>query len=79
MCMCCASCVLATANEWQTLFIVLQQAQHINTQVVGPDRKTVITLDIDLYSRALKLQTLKQDMHKNVMLRISEFHPVLCT
>ena len=71
--------VPAPANEWQTLLTVLQQAQHINTQVVGPDRKTVITLDMDLYSRALRLQTLKPDMHKNVILRIGEFHTVLCT
>ena len=71
--------VPAPANEWKTLLTVLQQAQHINTQVVGPDRKTVITLDMDLYSRALKLQTLKPDMHKNGILRIGKFHTVLCT
>ena len=71
--------VPAPANEWQTLFIALQQAQHTNTQAVGPGRKTVITLDMDLYSRALKLQTLKPDMHKNVILRIGEVHTVLCT
>lgn len=71
--------VSAPTNEWQTLLTVLQQAQRINTQVVGPDRKTVITLDTDLHSRALKLQALKPDTHKNIKLRIGEFHTVLCS
>ena len=34
------------AHEWQTLLTVLKQAQHISAQVVGPQRKTVITLDM---------------------------------
>ena len=40
----------ALAPEWSTLLTVLKQAQHINTIVLGPNRKTVITLDMHLIS-----------------------------
>ena len=55
------------------------QAQHLNTQVVGPEAKTIITLDMDLYMRALKLQSLKPHLKDKWILRIGEFHTVLCT
>ena len=42
--------------EWNTLLTVLMQTQAINTKVVGPDRKTVISLDMGLYQPAKKLQ-----------------------
>lgn len=37
-------------------FTTLCMAQGISAQVVGPQRKTIITLDLDLYERAVKLQ-----------------------
>ena len=40
------------AHERQTLLTVLKQAQHISAQVVGPQRKTVIPLDMGLYKPA---------------------------
>ena len=70
--------VAAPANEWQTLVTVIMQAQHITTQVVGPDQKTLITLDMDLYARAVKLQNLKPDEFKSDVFRIGEFHTMLC-
>ena len=33
--------IAAPANEWQTLLTVIQRAQHINVQVVGPNRKNL--------------------------------------
>lgn len=69
--------VRAPANEWQTLITVLCHAQNINAIVVGTDRKTIVTLDMDLYARALKLQSLKPDSTKHLVLRIGEFHTVL--
>ena len=41
--------IAAPAHEWPTLLTVLMQAQGINTKVMGPTRKTVITLDMGLY------------------------------
>ena len=44
------------AHEWLTLLTVLKQAQHINTTVLGPSMKTVITLDMQLYEKAKHLE-----------------------
>ena len=70
--------IASPANEWQTFFTVLKHAQHISAEVVGPERKTMITLDMDLYMRALKLQRLSPDLQNKLILRIGEFHTVLC-
>ena len=48
--------VPAPAHEWSTLLTVLKQAQHINTIVLGPNRKTIITLDMQLYEKAKQLE-----------------------
>ena len=76
---CAMPLIASPAHEWNTLLTVLMQAQHLNTQVVGPEAKTIITLDMDLYMRALKLQSLKPHLKDKWILRIGEFHTVLCT
>lgn len=43
-------------TDYGTLYTVLRLSQGISATVVGPHRKTLITLDLDLYSRALKIQ-----------------------
>ena len=58
----------APAHEWSTLMTVLQHAQYISSEIVGTNKKIVITLDMDLYMWALKLQALKPDMSKFVCL-----------
>ena len=40
----------------QTLYTALCSAQKINVSVVGIHRRTVITLDLDLYERAVKIR-----------------------
>jgi hypothetical protein len=69
----------APANEYNTLIDVLKQTQFITTRVMGCDSKTVITLDMDLYIRAVKLQSMKPDMFKHFVFRVGEFHTVLCS
>ena len=68
----------APAHEYQTLLTVMKQAEEINRVVVGPNRKVVITLDMALYERAKKLEMLLQDCKEKWVLRIGEFHTVLC-
>jgi len=68
----------APAHEYQTLLTVIKQAEEINRVVVGPNRKVVITLDMALYERAKKLQMLLEDCKEKWVLRIGEFHTVLC-
>ena len=43
-------------TDYGTLYTVLALTQIISSVVVGPERKTIITLDLDLYSRALQIQ-----------------------
>ena len=64
------------AHEWQTLLTVLKQAQHISAQVVGPQCKTVITLDMGLYKPAKQLQMARQDCD-HIVLRPGELHTVM--
>ena len=43
-------------TDYVTLHTVLMLTQGISAFVVGPERKTLITLDLDLYSRAIQIQ-----------------------
>ena len=59
-------------TDYSSLFTILSLAQGISAIVVGPHHKTVITLDLDLYERALKLQS--STGNKNWILRIGELY-----
>lgn len=43
-------------TDYRTLYTVLMLTQGISALVVGPERRTLITLDLDLYNRALRIQ-----------------------
>ena len=68
--------IAAPAHEWSTLLTVLKQAQGICAKVMGPDRKTVITLDLGLYKPAKQLQMARKDMD-HLVLRPGELHIVM--
>ena len=68
--------IAAPAYEWQTLLTVLMQAQNISVKVVGPTRKTVVSLDMGLYQPAKKLQMARQDL-RNIILRPGQLHIVM--
>lgn len=57
----------APAHEWNTLLTVFKQAQNINTSVVGPNQKTVITLDLGLYQPAKQLQMARHDLNYAIL------------
>ena len=59
-------------TDHQSLYTALCQAQGISAFVVGPEHKTIITLDLDLYERALKLQS--STRNTNWILRVGELH-----
>ena len=69
--------VAAPTHEWQTLITVLKQTQQINSMVLGPDRKTVITLDMALYERAKQLEMTRDDCKGKWVLRLGEMHTVM--
>ena len=51
-------------------------AQNISVRVVGPGRKTVISLDLGLYLPAKRLQIARCEL-KNILLRPGGLHVVL--
>lgn len=68
----------APAHEWQTMMTVIKQAQYITTEVMGPDKKTVITLDMALYEKARRLELIHPEYKDKYIFRVGEFHTVLC-
>ena len=66
----------APAHEWSTMLTVLMQAQKITAVVMGENHKTVITFDLQLYEKALKLQMHKAPDLDHLVFRIAEM--LLC-
>ena len=64
-------------TNYGTLYIALKIAQGISAVIVGPDRKTLITLDMDLYQRALRLQL--SEKNTNWILRPGGLHIVFAS
>ncbi|MES9879620.1 MAG: hypothetical protein ABW185_01920, partial [Sedimenticola sp.] len=69
----------APAHEYSTLLTVLKQAQKITTLVMGESHKTVITFDLQLYERAVKLQMHSAPALYHLVFRIGEMHTVLAS
>ena len=68
--------IAAPAHEWATLLTVLKQAQGISTKVMGPNHKTVISLDMGLYKPAKQMQMARKDLN-HLVLRPGELHIVM--
>ena len=66
----------APAHELQTLVTIPMQAHGINAKVVGPDRNTIISLDMGLYKPAKQLHMARSDMN-HLVLRPGELHIVM--
>ena len=62
------------AHEWGTLLTVLKTTQNINTAVLGEDNKTVLTLDMALYEKALRLIDSRAELKNRFVLRLGELH-----
>ena len=57
----------------QTLYTALCLAQKINSRVLGDGKSTVLTLDLDLYERAVKIRANTNNIG-NLILRMGELH-----
>ena len=55
-----------------TLYTVLSLAQQISASIVGPDKRILITLDLDLYNRAIQIQ--ESVGNKNWILMVGGLH-----
>ena len=64
-------------NEWQNLCTAIKEAEKLR-QCVWSDGKTVISFDLQLYIKAIRLQQ-KPDIRDNFVFRMGELHVVFCT
>ena len=71
--------IAAPAHEWSTMLTVLKQAQKITTVVMGEGHKTVITFDLQLYEKAVKLQMHIKPELDHMIFRIGEMHTVMAS
>ena len=67
----------APAHGWSTMMTVLKQAQNITTVVLRESHKAVITFDLQLYEKAVKLQLLTAPALDHFVLRLGELHTVM--
>ena len=61
-------------TDLSTLYTALKSCQGIST-LITPGKRTVITLDLQLYIKAMQLST-KDEIDKNYFFRIGELHAV---
>ena len=71
--------IAAPAHEWSTMLTVLKQAQKITTVVMGEGHKTVITFDLQLYEKTVKLQMHIKPELDHMIFRIGEMHTVMAS
>ena len=63
-------------TEWGTLYTALKLAQGISSEIIGPERKTTISLDLALYEKAIQLTGSRPDMRGQFNFRLGELHVV---
>ena len=63
-------------HEWQTLITVIKRVQNINAIVVVPEKKTAISLDMELYEKAKQLEMANPDFQGKWVLRRGELYIV---
>ena len=68
----------APAHEWTTLVTTLDQLSQLSELVSGSSRKLVVTLDMDLYKRVLKLEYLDSQYQNKWVACPGAFHTTLC-
>lgn len=63
----------APADEWPIMQTILMKAHNITTNVIGPGRKTVISLNMGPYQPPKKLQMTRDDL-QNLSQRRAKLH-----
>ena len=61
------------------MLAVLMQAQKITAVVMGENHRTVITFDLQLYEKAVKLQMHKAPDLDHLVFRIGEMHTIMAS
>ena len=61
-------------TDWSTLYTTLIIVQGINVEVTG-ERKTIVSLDLQLYSKCMRLRS-REEIRKDFVFRLGELHIV---
>lgn len=62
------------AHEWSTLLTVIMQAILLRKLAVGEDHPAVITFDMALYEKLVKILDARPDLTQTVVPRLDELH-----
>ena len=68
--------IFESPTEWDDLFSSLKKVQKINA-LLAPGTKTIVTIDLQLYSKALQLESNSEI--DNFVIRLGESHVVFTT
>ena len=68
--------IFESPTEWDNLFSSLKKVQKINA-LLAPGTKTIVTIDLQLYSKALQLESNSEI--DNFVIRLGESHVVFTT
>ena len=63
-----------SSTDWTNLYAALKICQNISVSVIS-NRKTIISLDLQLYAKAMQLKA-KQDINENFVFRLGELQIV---
>ena len=63
-------------TEWENLYSAIKEADKMR-QEVYPVGKTIISFDLQLYAKSIRLQV-KPDVSESFIFRIGELHVVFC-
>ena len=66
----------APASDPSSIYTALKMSQMIPTWVMGEETRTIISLDLDLYSHAYQLIQSCDDLRKKFILRLGNLHIV---
>ena len=64
-------------TDWSNLYSGLKVAEA-STKLISNDRKTIISMDLQLYSKCIRLQTM-DEISDNCVFRMGELHVVFTT
>ena len=62
------------AHEWSTLLTVIMQASQLRKLAVDEDHPTIISFDMALYEKVVRLLDARPDLKHTVVPRLGELH-----
>ena len=68
--------ISGSPTEWENLYTAIMEAEKLR-KYLNRATKTIISFDLQLYSKAIQLQQ-REDIQNNFVFRLGELHVVFC-